>query len=65
MRDGVEYARDHGVGLAFLGAETGTWQMRFEPDHGGKADRTIVSYRVSSASRNLQFDPFYGKMLLG
>ncbi len=61
MRDGIESARDHGVGLAFLGAETGTWQMRFEPDFRGQGDRTMVSYRVSSASHNLQFDPFYGK----
>src|SRR5712692_1031385 len=35
MRDGVEYARDHGVGLAFLGANASYWQMRFEPDSAG------------------------------
>ncbi|HTK10831.1 MAG TPA: N,N-dimethylformamidase beta subunit family domain-containing protein [Ktedonobacteraceae bacterium] len=61
MRDGLEYARDHGVGLAFLGAGTGVWQMRFDPDRNGKADRTIVSYRVTSTSHNLQFDPTYGR----
>ncbi len=28
MRDGVEYARDQGVNLAFLGADAAYWQMR-------------------------------------
>jgi hypothetical protein len=61
MRDGIEYARDHGVGIAFLGAETGTWQMRFDADSNGRPDRTIVSYRVTSEMHNLQFDPLYGR----
>ncbi len=60
MRDGVEYARDHGVGIAFLGADSAYWQMRFEPDHAGVADRTVVCYKVSSGS-DLSRDPFYGK----
>jgi hypothetical protein len=60
MRDGVVYARDHGVGLAFLGADSIYWQMRFEPDSAGVHDRTVVCYKVSSGV-DLNRDPFYGK----
>jgi hypothetical protein len=45
MRDGVERARDVGVGLIFLGANAAYWQIRFEPDGLHKADRTIVCYK--------------------
>lgn len=68
MRDGVEYARDHGVGLAFMGANASYWQMRFEPDSLGVKDRTIVCYKVLTAGKpnnyvttDLRRDPFYGK----
>jgi hypothetical protein len=61
MRGGVENARNHGVGLAFLGADAVYWQMRFEPDSKGIADRTIVCYKVSTALNNLSLDPMYGK----
>lgn len=62
MRDGVEYARDHGVGLAFLGADAAYWQMRFEPDSQGVPDRTVVCYKVDSGYPNLiTADPLYGK----
>ena len=61
MRDGVEYARDHGVGLAFMGADAAYWQMRFEPDSAGRPDRTIVCYKVSSIMHTLEHDPLYGK----
>lgn len=61
MRDGVEYARDHGVGLAFLGADDVYWQMRFEPDSQGVPNRTIVCYKVASTAHNLALDPLYGK----
>lgn len=40
MRDAFEHARDAGVNLAFMGANTAYWQMRYED--GG---RTIVEYR--------------------
>jgi hypothetical protein len=40
MRDGWEAARDSGVNLAFMGANTAYWQVRYE-DH----DRTMVSYK--------------------
>ncbi len=61
MRDGVEQARDRGVSLAFLGANASYWQMRFEPDSAGNADRTIVCYKVETALHDLARDPLYGK----
>ena len=60
MRDGVESARDHGVGLAFMEADASYWQMRFEPDGAGVPDRTIVCYKVSTGP-DLKRDPFYRK----
>lgn len=41
MRDAWERARDSGVNLAFMGANTAYWQMRYEDDR-----RTIVEYRT-------------------
>lgn len=61
MRDGVEYARDHGVGLAFLGANAAYWQMRLEPDSRGVPYRTVVCYKVSTSDHNLARDPAYPK----
>src|SRR5205823_468624 len=61
MRDGVEYARDHGVGLAFLGANDAYWQMRFEPDSVGTPNRTVVCYKVMTSNYDLSHDPFYGR----
>ncbi len=61
MRDGVEYARDHGVGLAFLEADAAYWQIRFEPDSAGVPNRTIVCYKVETANHDLARDPLYGK----
>jgi hypothetical protein len=61
MRDGVEQARNKGVGLAFLGANASYWQMRFEKDSAGTSDRTIVCYKVSTANKDLARDPLYGK----
>jgi hypothetical protein len=40
MRDAFEAARDAGVNLAFLGANTGYWQIRYEDGR-----RTLVEYR--------------------
>jgi hypothetical protein len=40
MRDAFEAARDGGTNLAFLGANIGDWQIRYENDR-----RTIVEYR--------------------
>ena len=61
MRNGVEQARNSGVGLAFLGADAGYWQMRFEPDKAGTLDRTIVCYKVATVNNDLARDPLYGK----
>jgi hypothetical protein len=55
MRDGVERARDVGVGLAFFGANAGYWQVRLDPDHTGKADRIITCYKSAL------LDPLLGK----
>ena len=61
MRDGVERARDQGIGLAFLGADASYWQMRFEPDSQGIPDRTVVCYKVETMRHDLARDPFYGR----
>ena len=61
MRDGVGYARDHGVSLGFLGADAAAWQMRFEPDSAGTPDRTVVCYKVLTLHNDLAQDPLYGK----
>ncbi len=50
MRDAFEAARRAGVNLAFMGANTGYWQMRYVD--GG---RTIVEYRT--ADRDPETDP--------
>ncbi len=55
MRDGVENARNHGVGLAFLGANAVYWQIRYEPDSHSVPNRTIVCYKSAKD------DPLYGK----
>jgi hypothetical protein len=43
MRDAFERARDFGVNLAFMGANDGFWQIRYEDDR-----RTLVEYRNST-----------------
>ena len=61
MRDSIESARDKGVGLAFLGAGAGYWQMRFEPDSTGTLpDKTVVCFKVSTSLNNLSLDPIFG-----
>jgi hypothetical protein len=57
IRDAFEQARDRGVDLAFMGANTGYWQMRYADDR-----RTIVEYRTgdrdpepSAALKTLRF----------
>ncbi len=61
MRDGVEYLRNQGVGLAFLEADDAYWQARLEPDSTGVANRTVVSYKVSTYNHDLARDPLYGQ----
>lgn len=46
MRNGIEYARDLGVSLAFFGANDSFWQARLAPDAVGTADRTLVCYKI-------------------
>jgi N,N-dimethylformamidase beta subunit-like, C-terminal len=54
MREGVQRARDAGVGLGFFGANIGYWQIRFEPDSRGARDRTIICYKEAN------MDPLFG-----
>jgi hypothetical protein len=61
MRDGVEAARDQGVGLAFFGANAGYWQIRLESDSAGQPFRTVVCYKVSTPDHDLSADPMFGK----
>lgn len=71
MRDGVEKARDKGVGLAFLEANASYWQARLEPSSSGVPNRTVVCYKVLSPENSasdaggviksaLTNDPLYG-----
>ena len=43
IRDTLEAARDQGTNLAFMGGNTGYWQIRYENDR-----RTIVEYRIAT-----------------
>ena len=43
MRDGIEAARDQGTNLAFLGGNTGYWQLRYEDNR-----EVLVEYRIRS-----------------
>lgn len=61
MRDTVEGARDKGMSLAFLGADTAYWQIRLEPDSHGTPDRTVVCYKVSTSQNDLARDPYFTK----
>jgi hypothetical protein len=56
MRDGIERARDAGVGLGFFGGNIGYWQIRFEPDRHGAPDRTIVNYKEANLDPLLAHD---------
>ncbi|QBD77586.1 hypothetical protein EPA93_16945 [Ktedonosporobacter rubrisoli] len=71
MREGVEAARDRGVGLAFLEANACYWQIRFEPSTRGVPNQTVVCYKVLSPDNmatdsggvtrfGLTRDPLYG-----
>jgi hypothetical protein len=60
VRDRMEQASTSGLGLAFLGANDSYWQMRFESDHAGNSNRTIVCYKVQSTPNTLSNDPISG-----
>jgi hypothetical protein len=68
MRTAVEAARDRGVHLAFLGADAGYWQIRFEPGADGTPNRTIVGYKEAAADRDplaLDGDPRNDRYVTG
>lgn len=60
MRDGVEHARDAGIGLLFTEANASYWQIRFEPNSAGVPNHTVVCYKVLSYHHDLARDPYYG-----
>lgn len=56
MRDAIESARNAGVNLAFLGANTGYWQVRLEPGQfDGTLRRNMVAYKYAAPD----LDPMY------
>lgn len=59
-RNAVEAAQTAGLGLAFLGANASYWQMRFDNDNAGNANRTVTCYKCQTFNHNLSIDPFYG-----
>lgn len=48
MRNAVEAARDSGVNVGFFGANATYWQVRYEADSAGNADRVVVCYKDAS-----------------
>lgn len=55
QRNNVEYERNQGHHLAFLGANAAYWQVRFEKGADGTANRTMVCYKDPT------LDPYYAK----
>jgi len=45
MFDAAEYARDHGVNLAFFTGNTIYWQVRMDPSASGVPNRTMIGYK--------------------
>ncbi len=53
MRRHVEEARDQGVGLGFLSADTCYWQIRLEPSSiTGEPYRTMVTYKEAALTED-------------
>ena len=52
MYDAVIAARDAGVNLAFLGANSIYWQGRLEPSSDGVPDRVVVCYKYEDVPAN-------------
>jgi hypothetical protein len=48
MYDAAAAARDHGVNLAFFGANAVYWQVRYEASAAGVANRVLVCYKSGS-----------------
>ncbi len=57
MYDGVEAARNHGVNLAFMGANSIYWQARLAPDSAGHPERELIVYRVASEDPQTATNP--------
>lgn len=55
-RAALDFARDYGVSLAFLSANTSYWRIRLEPSSSGVPDRVITCYKASSST----LDPHAG-----
>ncbi len=47
-RNNVEQARDNGINLAVFSANTGFWQVRFDPSSNGQANRVMTVYKDTS-----------------
>lgn len=57
-RNGLEDARSQGISLAFLGANTGYWQVRYEDAWDGMPGRRMVGYKEAvNLDPELQHDP--------
>ncbi len=53
MRNNFEAARDAGVNLGFFAANTGYWQIRYEPSAlSGTANRTVVGYKSDALTKD-------------
>jgi hypothetical protein len=68
MRSALDAARDRGIHLAFLGADAGYWQIRFEPDSVGTPNRSIVGYKEAAAEHDplaLDGDPRNDRFVTG
>lgn len=55
MRDQYEAARTAGVNLAYLGANTGYWQIRLDAANDGMPERRQIGYKEAAS-----LDPQYG-----
>jgi hypothetical protein len=47
MRDAAVRARDRGISLAFLGANSAYWRIRYVPDASGRRDRVFVCFKLT------------------
>jgi uncharacterized protein YaiE (UPF0345 family) len=57
-RNNIEQARDNGINLASFSANTGYWQVRFDPSSTGQANRVLTIYKDSSGiGTNPSLDP--------
>ena len=55
MRQNVQNALNNGLNLGYFSSNAMYWQVRFETDSNGNADRTMVCYKYDAATN----DPDY------